>query len=665
MAGAGFVSCDVVGHSAVKELAVQRRRLEAINALVRAAIQRSEPGSVVWASGGDGGHVAFFHDDWPRAAIDLVVGLHHWARDQDIPLRLAVHHGEVDRIEGADGRVQLVGEGINLAGQLLAAAFPQGVLASAAFKEAVEAAGFQACTFHHPRILRPRHFPPQLVYLLSVPGQLDSFWDHPAGGDRDLLELALAQGRAWQALFHAKRLLQTCSLDDQAEDALDQLGPHVLLFREQVTDADGQVRERWAPNPFLGELDAKARRDVIHAAQLVQRRRGEVLCRAGEAGDTMFIVLGGEVAVFSPGTGPTAGQARPRHVVGPGEIVGELAFTLHRPRTADLVALEDTALLSIHAAALQVHAQSNPGLSASLEKFLTRRTLEFTCNELPYLIGKAGDGPLAEVGRKKSWDRLLPHAEKIVCPLADPRPLTLSDPRFARDGLYILVSGQLRSLVYPDKVLSSTDLPLVYVDLPGWVVCPSHPYRPEGDNAILLRIGKEALLGRRPVIDAVAARLLPELPRLYHFDVFLSYTLDDQAQARRWYDALRSAGLRVYMEVATSGRYFTERIEAGILDSLTLLALVSANTMVRPLEQNWVRREIVFRQSVFEPATARIFPVRLKGGNPEALADGYTIIESVEREEAALAEVIEAVRLTRQAENPPPFALARKSEVRL
>jgi hypothetical protein len=181
----------------------------------------------------------------------------------------------------------------------------------------------------------------------------------------------------------------------------------------------------------------------------------------------------------------------------------------------------------------------------------------------------------------------------------------------------------------------------------------------------LLRIGKGALLGHRPLIDKVTERLMRELPRLYHFDVFLSYTFEDQAQAQRWRETLSAAGLRVYMEVSTSGHYFRDRIEKGILDSLTMLALVSANTMVRPLEQNWVRREISFRQAAFGIPSARLYPVRLKGGRPELLADGYTSIDSIGREDAAMADLIREIRLTRHAENPPPFSLERRGDVRL
>lgn len=54
----GFVSCDIVSHSAEPELGVQLERFRALNRFVREVLDRLGPDRVVWASGGDGGHVA-------------------------------------------------------------------------------------------------------------------------------------------------------------------------------------------------------------------------------------------------------------------------------------------------------------------------------------------------------------------------------------------------------------------------------------------------------------------------------------------------------------------------------------------------------------------------------------------------------------------------------
>lgn len=660
MAKVGFVSCDIVGHSAVRNLAIQTERLAAINALVRSAIAARAPGSVVWASGGDGGHTAFLFEGWPPHAIELLIQLQRWARPAGVGLRIVGHVGDVDQIQGADGRTQLVGDGINLAGRLLEDGFPEGIVVTEAFRRHVEEAGVPGLSFHDPRLWRPRHFPPETLHLVSAPGKVVSAWNRPADGDRGLLREALRAGEAWRTILFAKRLLQANSSDDEAEEALDSLGPHMLVSRLAQSDKDQAAEERIVPNPFLTPLDSATRIGVIAACQLMHRRRGEHLCGAGESGDSMFIVLDGSIGVFV-----SESDAEPRYAAKPGEIVGELAFTLRRPRTASLVALDDSSLLSIDAAALRNQAVANPALALSVDRFLAARILEYTCNSVPYLVGPGRSGPLAEVLKNRSWDRLLPHSATIVCDPREADPVSLTDARFAGGGLYILVSGRLRSATHAGKVLDEADLPLVYVDLPGRLACPDHRYRPEGGSATILRIAQDAFLGRRPTIDLVAAEAARQIAHLYHYDVFMSYTFDDHAQANQWREALEAAGFRVYMEVARSGHYFRDRIADGILDSKLLVALVSANTMTRPLDQNWVRHEIAFRQAAFEKTTAKIVPVRLKGGKPELLADGYTIIEAAGREAQAIDETVSAVRETCAGRSPLPFAYSRKVNLRL
>ena len=54
-----FVSCDIVAHSAEPNLGVQTERVVAINRIVAKVLQDAPDANVVWASGGDGGHLAF------------------------------------------------------------------------------------------------------------------------------------------------------------------------------------------------------------------------------------------------------------------------------------------------------------------------------------------------------------------------------------------------------------------------------------------------------------------------------------------------------------------------------------------------------------------------------------------------------------------------------
>lgn len=669
MQSAAFVSCDIVGHSGVKDIGVQCERIFEINALVKRTLENCGP-DAHWASGGDGGHTVLCQQAWSKAAIPHLAALREWSVSKQVPLRIAAHFGEVDRIEGADGRVQFVGDGINFSGRLLEVAHPTGIVISEAFKAALEREDVADLLIAQSRVLCLRNFGAQRVYLLSIPGKVSSHWDRSWDGDGQALLDAVDRAAAWDIVYYAKRIMQANADDEFAEQTLETLGSHQLAYRESTSDERGAVQDRWTVNPFVGTLDRDVRVEVIRAAQLVERRQGEILCDLHERGDSMFIVLRGQVGVFHGGGGDSGiggDDLKPLAFLNVGEIVGELAFALRRPRTARLVATEDCSLLSFNIESIDALSHGHPEIASNLDKFVTSRILECVCNNSSYLSGEDGNGPLADAVLKRPFDRMLRYAERINCPVGDPSTINFGDPRFGKDGLYVLVSGNLRSMSHPEKVLSGNKLPLVYVDLPGWVVCPDHPYRVEGSDVTILRIAKDAFLGRRSVISGVAAQLLREVGSsgFFYYDVFISYTFDDEAVANDWRAALESAGLRVYMEVSRSGHYFRQRIEAGVLDSLIFVALISAHTMTRPLEQNWVRQEIDYRKAVFEQNTACIFPVRLKGGRPELLADGYTIIDAVDRQQAALQEITNAIHAVKQGERQPPFALQRKSEVHL
>src|SRR5437879_3674660 len=114
-----FVSCDIVGHSAEPDLQRQLERIQGINEIVKQTLSGQAPSAVIWASGGDGGHVAIATPDWVGVALRLISQFRAWSQEAGVRLRIVAHYGEVDRIEGASGIPQLVGPGINLAGRLL------------------------------------------------------------------------------------------------------------------------------------------------------------------------------------------------------------------------------------------------------------------------------------------------------------------------------------------------------------------------------------------------------------------------------------------------------------------------------------------------------------------------------------------------------------------
>src|SRR6187401_1772324 len=98
----GIVSCDIVGHSAVRDLGVQKRRAAAINDIARTAIDARRDDETIWASGGDGGHLLFCGESWLSTATKYIFDLREWSTKEGVRLRITAHVGEIDRFLGAD-----------------------------------------------------------------------------------------------------------------------------------------------------------------------------------------------------------------------------------------------------------------------------------------------------------------------------------------------------------------------------------------------------------------------------------------------------------------------------------------------------------------------------------------------------------------------------------
>jgi uncharacterized membrane protein len=87
--------------------------------------------------------------------------------------------------------------------------------------------------------------------------------------------------------------------------------------------------------------------DRSSLAEVVDRRSleaGATLFKAGEPGDSLYVVQSGEVELYIK---DTAGQKIVLAAVGPGEIFGELALLDQGARTATAVALQQTELLEL------------------------------------------------------------------------------------------------------------------------------------------------------------------------------------------------------------------------------------------------------------------------------------------------------------------------------
>ena len=96
---------------------------------------------------------------------------------------------------------------------------------------------------------------------------------------------------------------------------------------------------------------------------------GELVIRAGDQGASMFVVHSGRVQVqISDG-----GKQRPVAVLSEGAFFGEMALFTGEPRTANVVALEETEVLEIGHDAMKHLFETNPDLAESISWTIAER----------------------------------------------------------------------------------------------------------------------------------------------------------------------------------------------------------------------------------------------------------------------------------------------------
>src|SRR5262249_175118 len=92
---------------------------------------------------------------------------------------------------------------------------------------------------------------------------------------------------------------------------------------------------------------------------LIKCRKGDVIIREGNAAQTLFVLLDGEVEIRKHG--------KPIAVGGPGAVFGEVAFLLGTPRTADVIAaISGTQILALNEIALRRLIPHDGELAAKL-----------------------------------------------------------------------------------------------------------------------------------------------------------------------------------------------------------------------------------------------------------------------------------------------------------
>ena len=119
---------------------------------------------------------------------------------------------------------------------------------------------------------------------------------------------------------------------------------------------------------ILGDED---RRELAEVVDLIKLSDGETLFRAGDPGESLFLVRAGEIELY---VRDNAGQKIILDITRPGDFFGEIALLDAGARTASAVALTDTELIELDRDDLLLLFQRKPDAALSMLAAMGRMT---------------------------------------------------------------------------------------------------------------------------------------------------------------------------------------------------------------------------------------------------------------------------------------------------
>jgi CRP/FNR family transcriptional regulator, cyclic AMP receptor protein len=110
--------------------------------------------------------------------------------------------------------------------------------------------------------------------------------------------------------------------------------------------------------------------DLVRRLQVRTRPAGTIIVAQDEPGDAMFLLASGRVKVALFGE---SGRELTLSELKPGDFFGEMSLLDSRPRSANVVALDDTTVLALTRDAFAAHLKAHPQTAMNMLGELARR----------------------------------------------------------------------------------------------------------------------------------------------------------------------------------------------------------------------------------------------------------------------------------------------------
>jgi len=131
-----------------------------------------------------------------------------------------------------------------------------------------------------------------------------------------------------------------------------------------------QKRELLGKQDLFRKLSEQELADLVQAVQLREVKARDVLCRKGDAGNQLYLIVDG---VLKAQTTSAAGDDIVFSIMGPGEMFGELALLRGGKRTATVIAMRDSELIVIDRRELFPFLRRHPDAALKLLEVLAAR----------------------------------------------------------------------------------------------------------------------------------------------------------------------------------------------------------------------------------------------------------------------------------------------------
>lgn len=124
---------------------------------------------------------------------------------------------------------------------------------------------------------------------------------------------------------------------------------------------------------------------ILASTELRSYDEGDIIVTEGEQGSSLFLIVSGEVKVFTRGE---RGEHVPLAELGPGDFFGEVSLLTGRPRTATITARSEVTAIELAREDVDEITATHPGVVDVLKAFYERRAQQ----TVEAVIGRMRDG---------------------------------------------------------------------------------------------------------------------------------------------------------------------------------------------------------------------------------------------------------------------------------